>query len=108
MALVVCVCVAMTALANGFRSALSSTGADENVLVLRKGANQEMYSGISRQTASIIAGYPFVAQGPDGLPLVSAETFVVIPLERATGGMANVVARGVGLNALDVRRNIEV
>jgi len=108
MALVVAVFVAMNALANGFRSALSSTGADENVLVLRKGANQEMYSGISRQTASIIAGYPFVAQGPDGLPLVSAETFVVIPLERATGGMANVVARGVGLNALDVRRNIEV
>ncbi len=108
MALVVAVFVAMNALSNGFRSALSSTGTDENVLVLRKGANQEMYSGIGRQSASIIAGFPFVAQGGDGQPLMSAETFVVIPLARATGGMANVVARGVSLRAFDVRANVRI
>ncbi len=108
MALVVAVFVAMSALANGFQATLSSTGSDENVLVLRTGATQEMYSGISRQTASIIAGYPFVAQDAKGAPLVSSETFVVVPLERATGGMANVVARGVGMSAFEVRKNIEI
>jgi ABC-type antimicrobial peptide transport system permease subunit len=108
MALVVAVFIAMNALANGFRATLSTTGGDDNVLVLRKGANQEMYSGISRETASIIAGYPFVAKDAQGLPLMSAETFVVVPLERATGGLANVVARGVNLSVFRVRNNIEI
>jgi ABC-type antimicrobial peptide transport system permease subunit len=67
-----------------------------------------MYSGISRETASIIAGYPFVAKDAQGLPLMSAETFVVVPLERATSGLANVVARGVNLSAFRVRNNIEI
>ena len=108
MALVVAVFIAMNALANGFRATLSTTGGDDNVLVLRKGANQEMYSGISRETASIIAGYPFVAKDAQGLPLMSAETFVVVPLERATSGLANVVARGVNLSVFRVRNNIEI
>jgi ABC-type antimicrobial peptide transport system permease subunit len=57
---------------------------------------------------AIIASYPFVAQNPEGQPLVSAETFVVVPLERATGGLANVVARGVSLIAFDVRQNVRI
>jgi len=86
MALVVAVFVAMNAMANGFQAALVSTGSTANVLVLRKGANSEMSSGINRQAASIIGGYPFVARGPEGRPLVSPETFVVVPLQRANQG----------------------
>jgi ABC-type antimicrobial peptide transport system permease subunit len=109
MALVVAVFVAMNALANGFRAALVSTGSDENVMVLRKGAQAEMNSGVSLQAASIVTGFPFVARNADGQPLVSAETFVVVPLQRSQGGgMANVVVRGVSLAALDVRRGIEM
>ncbi|MBM4188881.1 MAG: ABC transporter permease [Gemmatimonadetes bacterium] len=108
MALVVAVFVAMNALANGFRAALVSTGSTENVLLLRKGANGEMNSGIGRQAASIVGGLPFVARGADGLPLVSPETFVVVPLERAGGGRANVVVRGVSLQAFVVRNGIEI
>jgi len=109
MALVVAVFIAMNALANGFRTALAGTGTDENVMVLRKGANNEMYSGITRQAASIISSYPFVARGADGQPLTSAETFVVVPLPRADGGgMANVVARGVSTRAFDVRKDVRI
>jgi putative ABC transport system permease protein len=109
MALVVAVFVAMNALSNGFRAALVSTGSPENLLVLRKGANTEMSSGISRQAASVIAGYPFVAAGADNLPLVSPEVFVVVPLERANQrGMANVVIRGVSPRAFDVRKAITI
>ncbi len=109
MALVVAVFVAMNALANGFRRALVSTGSTENVMILRKGANAEMNSGISRQTASIISGMPFVDAGADGLPMVSPETFVVVPLQRSDeGGMANVVIRGVGQRAFQVRQGIEI
>ena len=107
MALVVAVFIAMNALANGFRAALVGTGAVENVIVLRKGAQQEMNSGIGRQSASIIAGFPFVATGADGLPMISPETFVVVPLDRRNqGGMANVVVRGVSPRAFEVRKGI--
>lgn len=109
MALVVAVFIAMTALASGFRAALVSTGSTENVLVLRKGAQQEMNSGIGRQNASIIGGFPFVASGADGLPMLSPETFVVVPLDRRDqGGMANVVVRGVNQRAFEVRKGITI
>ncbi len=109
MALVVAVFVAMSALATGFRAALTSSGSPENVLVLRKAAQQEMNSGIGRQTASILAGFPFVATGADGQPMISPETFVVVPLDRREGGgMANVVVRGVSPRAFEVRKGITI
>jgi len=109
MGLVVAVFIAMMALANGFMAALIGTGSDENVIVLRKGANQEMNSGITRQSTSVITGMPFVATGPDNLPMVSPETFVVVPIERRNNaGMANVVVRGVSTRAFDVRKGVAV
>lgn len=109
MALVVAVFIAMNALATGFRAALVGTGSPDNVIVLRKGAQQEMNSGIARQGASIIGGFPFVEAGADGLPMISPETFVVVPLDRRNqGGMANVVVRGVSPRAFEVRKGITI
>ncbi len=109
MALVVAVFVSMNALANGFRAALVGTGSADNVMLLRKGANAEMNSGVSRQTASIVAGFPFVARDDANQPLISAETFVVVPLARVGGaGMANVVVRGVSAQAFVVRKGVEI
>ena len=108
--LVVAVFIGMLALANGFRAALARTGSDRNVLVLRKGADSELASGISREMASLIASSPHVATGADGRPLVSPEVFVIIALPRAadTTALANVVARGVSARAWDVRANVRV
>jgi ABC-type antimicrobial peptide transport system permease subunit len=108
MALVVAVFVAMMALANGFRAALVSTGSTDNVIVLRKGSNDELSSGLSRETANIIGAMPFVAKNSDGVALSSPETFVVISLNRVDGGLANVVARGVSPQATEVRGGIEL
>ena len=108
MALVVAVFIAMMALSNGFQAALVNTGSPDNVLVLRKGAGAEMNSGLSRNTANIIGSFPFVANDEDGRPLASAETFVVVPMRRVTGALANVVARGVSPQALKVRKGIEI
>ncbi len=75
----------------------------------RKGAGSEMNSGLSRQAASVVAGYPFVARDAENQPMISAETFVVVPLERAgAGGMANVVVRGVSAQAFRVRKGVEI
>jgi ABC-type lipoprotein release transport system permease subunit len=109
-ALVVAVFVGMLALANGFASALVRTGSDQNVLVLRKGADSEMSSSIDRETASILASVPQAARGTDGRALVSPEVYVVIPLGRIqdTTQMANVVLRGVSERAWQVRNNVQL
>ena len=76
--LVVAVFIGMLALANGFRAALARTGSERNVLVLRKGADSELSSGISREMASLVAASPHVARGVDGRALISPEIFVIL------------------------------
>jgi putative ABC transport system permease protein len=109
--LVVAVFIGMLALANGFRAALARTGSDRNALILRRGADSELASGIDRATVSILAASPHVAAGPDGHPLASPEVYVLIPLSRRgedTTAVANVVVRGVGEAAWTVRNNIQL
>jgi len=108
--LVVAVFIGTLALAGGFAAALVRTGSPDNVLVLRKGADSELSSGLDRQTVSILASVPQVARGAEGQALVSAETYVVMPLGRITDttAMANVVLRGVGPQAWVVRSNVQV
>jgi putative ABC transport system permease protein len=108
--LVVAVFVAMLALANGFNAALASTGSADNVLVLRRGADNEMSSGMAREAVSIISSFPHVAKGADGRPMVSPETYVTINIPRVgdTTQVANVVARGVSEKAWEVRKNLRI
>ncbi len=108
MALVVLVFIAMMALSRGFRAALVDTGSTENVIVLRRGSDSELVSGIGRPTAQTIAAMPFVAEGPDGRPLVSPEVYVLISMSRPGGGDALVVARGINPEAFAVRKNVEI
>jgi len=109
--LVVAVFVAMLALANGFIAALTKTGSPDNVLLLRRGADSELSSGIPREAIAIISASPHIATAADGRPLVSPETYIVINIPRAGGdslAVANVVARGVSDKAFEVRRNINI
>jgi putative ABC transport system permease protein len=110
-ALVVAVFVAMLALANGFVAALTTTGSADNVLLLRRGADSELSSGIPREAVSIIAASPQIAAAADGRPLVSPETYIVLNLRKVGGtayDVANVVARGVSDKAFEVRRSIKI
>ena len=110
-ALVVAVFIGMLALANGFRAALTRTGSAQNVLVLRRGADSELSSGLDREAANILASSPHVASGADGKPMVSPEVYVLIPLPRVgkdTTALANVVVRGVSGAAWTVRNNLQI
>jgi putative ABC transport system permease protein len=107
-ALVVGVFIAMLALANGFKMALIKTGSPDNVLVLRKGADSELSSGISRANAAIIEALPDIAKGADGRPLASPEVFVPMNLAGASGDDRLVVARGVTRQAFQVRHNVRI
>jgi len=108
-ALVVGVFIAMLALANGFKMALVRTGAPDNVLVLRKGADSELASGISRDNAAIIEALPEIAAASDGSPLASPEVFVPMSFASAARGDAPlVVTRGVTMRAFEVRRSVHI
>ena len=107
-ALVVGVFIAMLALANGFRMALIRTGSPDNVVVLRKGADSELSSGISRDNAAIISALPEVARDAGGRPLASPEVFVPMNLDAAGGGDRLVVSRGVTVQAFQVRHNVRI
>lgn len=107
--LVVAVFVAMLALATGFRTALAKTGSPDNVIVLRQGANDELSSGITRETARIISSFSHVATGGDGQKMVSPEVYVLLNPDRKNGmGIGNVVARGVSERAFEVRKGVRL
>lgn len=107
-AFVVLTFVGMLALANGFRAALISTGRPDNLFVLRKGADGEISSGISRDQAAILRSYPEVAKLPDGRPIFSADVYVVVAKPRLNGTETHMPVRGVGPEALAVRDEVKV
>jgi ABC-type lipoprotein release transport system permease subunit len=107
--LTVAILIGALALAAGFRASLVSTGLPENALVLRKGADSEISSGISREQASILRSHPSVAVGADGHPLASAEIVLVVNKPRlGQKGSSNVSVRGVDLAAVAVRGKVSI
>jgi len=107
--LTVAIFIGALALAAGFRASLVSTGRDDNAIVLRKGADSEISSGISRENASIIGALQEIAPGPDGQPLVTSDLVVVTNRERlGQTGSSNVTVRGVDAVAATVRGGVVI
>ena len=105
--LTVAIYIGALALAAGFRASLVTTGSPDNALVLRKGADSEISSGITLDQANILKANPAVALGPDGRPRASAEMVIVVNKERlGQKGSSNVMLRGVDPAAPDLRGGI--
>src|SRR6516164_9407501 len=82
LALVVFVFATMLMLDAGLKKTLVTTGEPDNVVVIRKGAETEIQSAVSREQASIMEMDPSVAVGNDGRPLASKEAVVLISLTK--------------------------
>jgi ABC-type antimicrobial peptide transport system permease subunit len=109
MALVVFVFSAVLMLDAGLKSALGGTGAADNLLFIRKGAQTEVQSGVSRAEAALIEALPQVARGPDGAPVVSKEVVVLNSLTKIdTGKRSNVPIRGLGATGLALRPQVKL
>src|SRR5215212_1270349 len=105
---VVAVLVAVLSIGEGFRHVMEAAGSPDAVVVLRGGADSEMTSVLSRESADILGQAPGVARA-NGKPIVSPELFVVIDLpKRTTGTDANVPMRGVKPEAFLVRPEVKV
>ena len=63
MALVVYVFATVLMLSAGLRATLVATGQDDNVLVIRRGAQTEVQSGIDRTQAGVVESLPEIALG---------------------------------------------
>ena len=86
MALVVYVFATVLMLAAGLKETLVATGQPDNVIMIRRGSQTEVQSGIDRPSAAIVETFPEIATGEDGRKLMSKEPVVLINLpKRETG-----------------------
>jgi putative ABC transport system permease protein len=110
MALVVFVFAAILMLSEGLRKTLVETGSYENVIVIRKGANSEVMSGVTRDQACIVETQPEAAIGAEGQALLAKEMVVLITLPKKGTGAAssNVVIRGIGPSSLALRPQVKL
>ncbi len=109
MALVVFVFAATLMLVEGLRQTLVATGAPRNVLIIRKGSETEVQSGIERSQAAIMGSRKEIATGADGAPLAARELVVLIGLPKRGGDkIANVVIRGTDAASLPLRPQVRI
>jgi len=109
MALVVFVFCAVLMLDAGLKSALGGTGQVDNAIFIRKGAQTEVQSGVSRTEAALIEALPQLARGPDGQPMASREVLVLNSLIKiSTGKRSNVPVRGLSAMGLTLRPQVKL
>ncbi|EHJ49452.1 protein of unknown function DUF214 [Solidesulfovibrio carbinoliphilus subsp. oakridgensis] len=109
MALVVFVFTATLMLAEGLRQTLVATGSPGNAIVLRKGSETEVQSGIERSAAAAMTTRPEIAVGGDGRVLAAREAVVLMGLtKKSTGKTSNVVVRGMDAASLALRPQVRV
>ncbi len=108
-ALVTGVLLAFLAMSNGFRTTVRGTGSPDVAIFMRKGGGGELNSIITREQVLLIEEAKGIATAADGKPLMSAEMYAVVDgIKRSSGTKANLPLRGVGPNAVGVRRGIRI
>lgn len=86
---------AVLMLAHGLEETLAETGSEQNVIILRKGADTEVLSWIMREAGNIIKTFPEIASLPDGSPLYTTDLSVIINLKKKiSNDMGNIAVRG--------------
>ena len=108
-ALVVGVLLAFGAMANGFQATLAGSGSDDIAVVLRKGAQAELNSGLSRDQTRLICEAPGLARNAAGDTMASAELYVIVDgIKRTTQTEVNLPLRGVAAEAVNLRSGLRI
>lgn len=109
-ALVVFVMAASLMLATGIQKTMVSAGRPDHVIVLRKGSDTEMASGIEMKNVGLILAAPGVKKAPSGAPIGGGETVVVVTLDKlgTDGQVSNVQVRGISESSLLLRSDARV
>jgi putative ABC transport system permease protein len=108
LALVVFIFASVMMMSNGIKQ-VSLRAADPDVaIVLRKGSDVELSSGIDEANISLIAATPGVAKATSGRPQAVGELVVVVLLVKNSGGYSNVTLRGVPDNVMAFRPDVKI
>ncbi len=109
MALVTFVFTAVLMLAEGLEYTLTETGSPDNAVVLRKAAESEVASIISRDEAAIVEVQPETARDPRGDVYASKESVVLVTLPKKDSGKpTNVVVRGTDRHSMQLRPQVKL
>ena len=109
MALVAFVFAAVLMLDAGLNRTMVGTGSVDNVVFIRKGAETEIQSGITRDQAALVESQPQVARGSDGNAMASKESLVLISLTKTGQDKgSNIVTRGVSPMAQVLRPQVKI
>ena len=109
MALVAFVFAAVLMLDAGLNRTMVGTGSIDNVIFIRKGAETEIQSGVTRDQAALIESQPQVARGEDGRAMASKESLVLISLTKTGQDKAsNIVTRGVSPMGFLLRPQVKI
>jgi len=101
-ALVVIATTLFLALVSSLRRTLVSTGSERNLIVLRKGSDNDGSSQIPLDAYQTVRFFDGIAKDARGEPAVSPELVVQPFFFREDGGRENVLVRGVEAQALAV------
>jgi len=107
-ALVVVATTLLLGLVSSLRRTLVSTGDARNLIVLRKGSNNDGSSQLPLEAYQALRFFEGIAQDERGQPLVSPEIVVQPFFHRAGGGRENVLVRGIEPAAFAVHREVHV
>jgi putative ABC transport system permease protein len=106
---VVGVLVALLAMGAGFELTLRETGTDDTAIVMRAGAQTEINSGVTHDSAVVISDEPQVLRNASAQPIASPELVVIAALPKRSNGLdANVELRGVGERAWELHPNVRL
>ena len=108
-ALPVAILLTVLSLVAGLQEAFQASGSSQHVLVLRKGTNAEINSGMSRQQYQDIKFKRGIAPLKNGEPAASLELVQVVnlPSVDAPDGM-NVTVRGLTPAGFEMRHNVQL
>jgi ABC-type antimicrobial peptide transport system permease subunit len=107
-ALVVIATTLFLALVSSLRRTLVSTGSERNLIVLRKGSDNDGSSQIPLEAYQTLRFFEGIAKDARGEPLVSPELVVQPFFRTADGGRENVLVRGVEAPALGVHHEVRI
>jgi putative ABC transport system permease protein len=107
-ALVVFVLASALMLSEGVKKTLGSSGRRDTAIVLRKGSDAELNSGIDAPNVGLILAAPGVAKDDKGV-IGAGEVIVVAAMDKiGADGISNVQVRGVTDGVMRLRPNVRV
>jgi putative ABC transport system permease protein len=106
--LVVTVFLFVLSLWSGVTRTLSTNASDRNVVTMRVGAQAEMQSVVTRDSADLIRSLPGIERDARGQPLVSPELLTLVNIPKTDGKNTNVQVRGTSPAGMALRPSIRI